>query len=95
VQNGERMLFAIVGWILLWLRPSWGRLVFLANCVGVLQLGLSYIEIMRRLDEFGAMAFARSFAPAIAMDYGIALGIFLAGGTLIVLGRTYLLRAAK
>lgn len=89
------MLFAVVGWILLWLRPSWGRLMFLANCVGVLQLVLSYIDIMRRLDEIGATAFARSFAPAIAIDYGIALGIFLVVGTLIVLGRTYLLRPAQ
>lgn len=47
------MVFAFIGWILLLLRPSWGMLMFLANCVGVLQLGLSYINIMQRLDEFG------------------------------------------
>jgi hypothetical protein len=89
------MVFAIFGWILLWRRPSWGMLVFLANCVGVLQLGLSYINIIRRLDEYGATAFVGDFAPAIAMDYGIALGVFLGAGTLIVLGRNYLLRPAK
>lgn len=66
--------------------------MFLANCVGVLQLGLSYFNVMQRLNEFGATAFVGNFAPAIAMDYGIALGVFLGAGALIVLGRTYFVR---
>lgn len=75
-------MLPIIGWIMLWFRPSWGFLIFFGLCIGVLSLVISLL-MLGGVGVLSAVPIGE-LATALGADFAWNVGVFVAIGAIIV-----------
>jgi hypothetical protein len=78
-------MLPIIGWVMLWFRPSWGFLLFFGLCIGVFSLGLT-LFLLISAGVFDQVSTSELFV-ALASDFVVNVGVFAAVGAIIVAAR--------
>jgi hypothetical protein len=75
-------MLPIIGWIMLWFRPSWGFLFFFGACIGLLSLAVSVLLLI----SVGALSSVTlpELLAALASDFAWNVGVFAVLGAVIV-----------
>jgi len=78
-------MLPIIGWVMLWSRPSWGFLLFFGLCVGLLTLVLS-VFLLGGVGVFQRVP-VQDIAVALGGDFVWNVGVFIGVGAVIVMVR--------
>ncbi|MGD9814651.1 MAG: hypothetical protein AB7Q23_14270 [Hyphomonadaceae bacterium] len=78
-------MLPIIGWIMLWFRPSWGFLIFFGLCIGVLSLVIS-VFMLGGMGIFELVPLSEIIV-ALGTDFLLNVGVFVVIGAIIVVVR--------
>lgn len=75
-------MLPIIGWVMIWFRPTWNFLFYFAIAIGVFSLLISFF--LGGGVALLATASPYAVALALAIDFALNVGVFAAVGAIIV-----------